>query len=86
MLTTDNQRKIVEEIHNKFQEYVVNSIPRQDSSTFVPFFDITLKDHEKGNLHEIPVSTLIKDQVKNALIKSSFKIQPISESVYKAPA
>lgn len=74
LLTTDNQRKIVEEIHNKFQEYIVNSTPKHESSTFVPYFDITLKDDEKGNLHEIPVSSMIKDQVKNALIKSSFKI------------
>ena len=65
MLTTENQKKIVEEINLRLQEYQINSSSTSESSTFSPYFDITLNDTERGNLHEVPVSSLIKDRVKN---------------------
>jgi hypothetical protein len=75
MLTTENQKKIVEEIHYKFNEYISKCRKTKESSTFTPYFDITLTDAQKGTLHEVPVSSLIKDRVKNELMKSNFKAQ-----------
>lgn len=73
MLTTENQRKIVDEINTKIHEYKVNCNQEEPSSTFAPYFDITLNETQKGYLGEIAVSSIIRDKVMNEHLKSTLK-------------
>ena len=67
MLTSDNNKQIAEEVLKRITEYVARkqSESVESSSTFTPYFDITIKEEEKAIIEEVAVSSLIKDKVKN---------------------
>ena len=69
MLTSENNKKIADEVLIQLLKHTEDSKSVQAeghlSSTFTPFFDITLKEGQKGKLEEVQVSSLIKDKVKN---------------------
>lgn len=59
MLTTDNQKKIVTEINSKLLERKALCTLKPMSSTFTPYFDVTLTDEQKSKLIEVPMSSMI---------------------------
>jgi hypothetical protein len=64
ILTNANQKKVVDEVHQQLLEYSRIGLHEEGpSNTFAPYFDPTLNDEQKGNLVEVPTSSLISDKV-----------------------
>lgn len=64
-LTTDENKRIIDELNLRIHEYICNCPEKEASSTFTPYYDVTLNESQKGQLEEVRVSSLIIDKVKS---------------------
>jgi hypothetical protein len=73
MLTSTHNKQILDELLSKLEDHTAKCTHTGPSSTFTPYFDITIRDSEKADIEEVAVSTLIRDKVKNYQLQSNFK-------------
>lgn len=80
ILTNKNEKNIVQEIHNVLQQRIQEAPESDESSTFVPYYDSILDEHDKHNLAEVKMSYMIYDKVKNQSVSSYTKKNNSSSS------
>lgn len=73
ILTNDNQKKIVDDLHAKIMERMAKAAPTDTSTTFATYYDSILDESKKSMLGEIKMAAAISDKVKNQSLKNFFQ-------------